>query len=95
MHDGDHRHRGEGDEGKYQGIAEIEGRRRDHHRSHEHQREGIGDAAGQVKQDRELQHIEEGRRIINGILEKLADLAKVEKAPTMEGKRMTAMLAPK
>jgi translation initiation factor IF-3 len=44
---------------------------------------------------RELQHIDEGRRIITGILEKLADLAKVEKAPSMEGKRMTAMLAPK
>jgi translation initiation factor IF-3 len=44
---------------------------------------------------RELQHIDEGRRIITMILEKLNDLAKVEKAPTMEGKRMTAMLAPK
>ena len=44
---------------------------------------------------RELQHIEEGRRIILGILEKLVDVAKVEKAPSMEGKRMTAMLAPK
>jgi translation initiation factor IF-3 len=44
---------------------------------------------------RELQHIDEGRRIISMILEKLNDLAKVEKAPTMEGKRMTAMLAPK
>src|SRR5207248_440742 len=44
---------------------------------------------------RELQHIEEGRRIIAGILEKLADLSKVEKAPSMEGKQMTAMLAPK
>jgi len=44
---------------------------------------------------RELQHIDEGRRIIAGILEKLADLAKIEKAPTMEGKRMTAMLAPR
>ena len=44
---------------------------------------------------RELQHIEEGQRIIVGMLEKLADLAKVEKAPSMEGKRMTAMLAPK
>lgn len=44
---------------------------------------------------RELQHIEEGRRIIGGILEKLADLAKIEKAPSMEGKRMTAMLAPR
>jgi len=44
---------------------------------------------------RELQHIEEGRRIIDMILEKLTDVAKVEKAPSMEGKRMTAMLAPR
>ncbi|MBI1915106.1 MAG: translation initiation factor IF-3 [Planctomycetes bacterium] len=44
---------------------------------------------------RELQHIEEGRRIIDMILEKLNDVAKVEKAPSMEGKRMTAMLAPR
>jgi translation initiation factor IF-3 len=44
---------------------------------------------------RELQHIDEGRRIITSILEKLNDLAKVEKPPSMEGKRMTAMLAPK
>jgi translation initiation factor IF-3 len=44
---------------------------------------------------RELQHIEEGRRIIDSILEKLAEFAKVEKPPSMEGKRMTAMLAPK
>ena len=44
---------------------------------------------------RELQHIEEGRRIIDMILEKLVDVAKIEKAPSMEGKRMTAMLAPK
>jgi translation initiation factor IF-3 len=44
---------------------------------------------------RELQHIDEGRRIIANILEKLNDLAKIEKAPSMEGKRMTAMLAPK
>ena len=44
---------------------------------------------------RELQHIDEGRRIIISMVEKLADLAKIEKAPSMEGKRMTAMLAPK
>ena len=44
---------------------------------------------------RELQHIDEGRRIITAILEKLADCSKVEKAPSMEGKRMTAMLAPR
>ena len=44
---------------------------------------------------REMQHIEEGQRIIATILEKLADCSKVEKPPSMEGKRMTAMLAPK
>ena len=44
---------------------------------------------------RELQHVEEGRRIITALLEKLTDMAKVEKPPTMEGKRMSAMLAPK
>ena len=44
---------------------------------------------------RELQHIEEGQRIILAILERLADCSKVEKAPSMEGKRMTALLAPK
>jgi translation initiation factor IF-3 len=44
---------------------------------------------------REMQHIEEGQRIIQGMLEKLADVAKIEKAPSMEGRRMTAMLAPK
>src|SRR5262249_43671949 len=44
---------------------------------------------------REMQHQEEGRRVINAILEKLQDLAKIERAPSMEGRRMTAMLAPK
>jgi translation initiation factor IF-3 len=44
---------------------------------------------------RELQHIDEGKRIIDGILEKLADACKIEQPPRMEGKRMTAMLAPK
>jgi translation initiation factor IF-3 len=44
---------------------------------------------------RELQHIEEGQRIIQAILEKLADVAKIERPPSMEGKRMTTMLAPR
>jgi translation initiation factor IF-3 len=48
-----------------------------------------------VFKGREMQHIEEGRRIINQVLEKLVDMAKVEKSPSMEGKRMSAMLAPK
>jgi len=48
-----------------------------------------------VFKGRELQHIEEGRRIMLQILEKIGDLAKIERPPLMEGKRMTAMLAPK
>jgi len=44
---------------------------------------------------RELQHIEEGERIIRYILEQLADICKVEQHPRLDGKRMTAMLAPK
>lgn len=44
---------------------------------------------------RELQHLEEGRRIVDAILEKLTDIAKVERLPSMEGRRMTALLAPK
>ena len=44
---------------------------------------------------RELQHIEEGKRVLQHMLEKLIDLCKVEKAPSMEGKRMSTMLAPK
>lgn len=44
---------------------------------------------------RELQHTEEGKRILDTIVQHLVDLAKIEKAPSMEGKRMSAMLAPK
>jgi translation initiation factor IF-3 len=44
---------------------------------------------------REMQHIEEGKRIIDSMVEKLLEFCKVEKAPMMEGKQMTALLAPK
>ena len=44
---------------------------------------------------REMQHIEEGRRIIDGMLVDLAEVSKVESPPRMEGKQMTALLAPK
>ena len=44
---------------------------------------------------RELQHIEEGQRIMAGMMEKLVDVCKIEKPPSMEGKSMTAMVAPK
>lgn len=44
---------------------------------------------------REMQHIDEGRRIMNSMLEQLQDCAKLERPAMMEGKMMTALLAPK
>ena len=44
---------------------------------------------------REVQHTEEGKRILHLMREKLIDLAKIEKEPSLEGKRMSMMLAPK
>ena len=44
---------------------------------------------------RELQHMAEGRRVLDTVLEKLSDVGKVERPPLMEGKRMVATLAPK
>lgn len=44
---------------------------------------------------REMQHIEEGKKTIDHILVLLADVAKIEKPPALEGKKMTALLAPK
>ena len=44
---------------------------------------------------RELAHIDEGRKVMDEVLQALDDVAKVEKNPSMEGKRMTALLAPK
>jgi len=43
---------------------------------------------------RELQHQQEGRRVLDAVLEKLADVGKVERPPTMEGRKMTALLMP-
>jgi translation initiation factor IF-3 len=43
---------------------------------------------------REMQHVEEGRRGLDGIIKKLADVGKVERPPAMDGKRMTVMLMP-
>jgi translation initiation factor IF-3 len=43
---------------------------------------------------REMQHQQEGRRVLNLVLEKLADVGKVERPPTMDGRKMTALLMP-
>jgi translation initiation factor IF-3 len=44
---------------------------------------------------RELAHIEEGRRVIDGVLAQLEDVSKVEAAPVHHGRRMICTLAPK
>ncbi len=44
---------------------------------------------------REMAHIEEGRRVMNDVLVALEDVAKLEKPPSMEGKRMIAIVAPR
>ncbi|OWK46686.1 translation initiation factor IF-3 [Fimbriiglobus ruber] len=43
---------------------------------------------------REMQHISEGRRVLDSVLEKLADVGKVERPPSMDGKKMTALIMP-
>jgi translation initiation factor IF-3 len=43
---------------------------------------------------REMQHQEEGRRVLDAVLAGLAGVGKVERPPTMDGRRMTAMLMP-
>ncbi|MCS7022119.1 MAG: translation initiation factor IF-3 [Gemmataceae bacterium] len=44
---------------------------------------------------REIQHIEEGERVMKQLLDALQNDARVEVPPRLEGKRMTAILAPK
>ena len=48
-----------------------------------------------VFRGREMAHIEEGRRVINGILEQLEGISKVESPPTQHGRRLMCTLAPK
>jgi translation initiation factor IF-3 len=43
---------------------------------------------------REMQHQEEGRRVMATVLEKLSALGKIERAPSLEGRRMTALVIP-
>ncbi len=44
---------------------------------------------------RENAHHDRGRDILNGIVADLEDIAKLEKAPSMDGRMMTAILAPR
>jgi translation initiation factor IF-3 len=43
---------------------------------------------------REMQHQAEGRRVLDLVLEKLADAGKVERLPSMDGRKMTVLLMP-
>ena len=43
---------------------------------------------------REMQHQEEGRRVLDSFLAKIATVGTVERPPTMDGKKMTAMIMP-
>jgi translation initiation factor IF-3 len=43
---------------------------------------------------REMQYQAEGRRVLDSILERLAEVGKVERAPMMDGKKMTALIMP-
>ncbi len=43
---------------------------------------------------REMQHQDEGRRVLTQVLELLADVGKVERPPSMDGKKMTVLLMP-
>ncbi len=44
---------------------------------------------------REMAHIDEGRRVISGILAQLEDVSKVESPPAQHGRRMVCTLAPR
>jgi translation initiation factor IF-3 len=44
---------------------------------------------------REMAHIEEGRRVMEGVIEELNEFGKVESPPQQHGKRMICTIAPK
>ena len=42
-----------------------------------------------------MAHIEEGRRVMNDVLQELEELGKVEQTPQQHGRRMIAMVVPR
>jgi len=44
---------------------------------------------------REMAHIEEGRRVMDGVVEELLEFGKLEVAPQQHGRRMICTIAPK
>jgi len=48
-----------------------------------------------IYRGRELAHLQEGRKVIDEILEKLGDVGKIEAAPAQHGRRLVCTMAPK
>ena len=48
-----------------------------------------------IYRGRELAHLQEGRKVIDEILEQLADVCRVEAPPAQHGKRLICTIAPK
>ncbi len=48
-----------------------------------------------IYRGRELAHLQEGRKVIDEILVKLADISRVEATPVQHGRRLMCTLAPK
>ena len=44
---------------------------------------------------REMAHLEEGDRVMQGVVEELAEFGKVETPPSRQGRRITCTMAPK
>ena len=44
---------------------------------------------------REMAHVEEGRKVIDTVIKELEDVGKIESAPSHQGKRIVAILAPR
>ncbi len=44
---------------------------------------------------REMAHIEEGRRVMRGVIEELSEVGKVETPPQQNGRRMICTISPK
>jgi translation initiation factor IF-3 len=48
-----------------------------------------------VFRGREIAHVEEGRRVMANVLEQLEEVAKIEIAPTQQGRRIICVVTPK
>jgi translation initiation factor IF-3 len=48
-----------------------------------------------VFRGREMAHVEEGHRVISGILEQLKEVSKIESPPAQHGRRLICTLAPR